>query len=97
MKRKTTQELIPAHHQPTQAGQYDIYPAFPIGDGKIGVGYEVLAAALAQHERVVIDGYGGVFWDELQAELARELQRQGVAATWLDMRDALLPEAEIDA
>ncbi|MCB8921649.1 MAG: class I mannose-6-phosphate isomerase [Ardenticatenaceae bacterium] len=97
MKRKTTQDLIPTRHQPTQAGQYDIYPAFPIDDAKIGVGYEALATALAHHNRIVIDGYGGVFWDELQAELARELQWQGVAATWLDMRDTLLPEAEIDA
>ncbi len=97
MDRKTTQKLLPIRWQPTEAGQYDIYPAFPIGNGKIGMGYEALASKMRRHQRIVIDGYIGVFWDELQAELDRALRLLGVTAVWLDMRATLLPEAEIDA
>lgn len=95
--RKTSQELAPLHHPSLPAGQYDIYPAFPIGDGKMGIGSEALADDLRQHRRVVIDGYVGVLWDLLREQLDAALKAQGVTMTWTDMRSAYLPEAQIDA
>ena len=71
--RKTTQDLLPVGHKPTPVGQYDIYPAFPINDGKIGVGYEALAERIARHERIVIDGFIGVLWEEFRAKLEHTL------------------------
>jgi mannose-6-phosphate isomerase class I len=95
--RNTTQALAPAIHTPTPAGQYDIYPGFPIGPGKIALGYTALAEQLAGQRQVIIDGYGGVLWEKLRAELEAALQAQGVQAAWVDVEQALKPEAAIEA
>lgn len=97
MLRKTTQDLAPLQHKTPQPGQYDIYPAFPAGDGKISVGYRSLAEQIKAHPRVVIDGYGGVFWDQFHASLDRALRQAGVTASWMDIRIAYLPEAQLDS
>ena len=97
MLRKTSQELAPIQHQPTPQGQYDIYPAFPIGDNKLLVGFEPLATYLSHYDRVVIDGFGGVFWDQFRETLDRELHQQGITPAWVDVRTAQLPETQIEA
>ena len=94
--RKTTETLLPSRPSAPPAGQYDIYPAFPIGSGQIMLGYDTLAARLAGERRVVIDGYGGVFWAELRAQLDLALVRLGVRGRWLEVAGALRPPAEID-
>ncbi len=95
--RKTTQELLPTRHVATPAGQYDLYPGFPLESGKIELGYDALAQRLAGESRVIIDGYGGVFWDVLRARLDRALAQQGVQARWLDVAQALRSPAAIEA
>jgi mannose-6-phosphate isomerase class I len=107
--RKTTQTLAPLHHPAPQAGNpsdataggYDLYPGFPLGSGKLTVGYAALAAQLHQapsaREVVILDGYIGVFWEQLVAELDRAFAALGVAVTWVDIRRALRPAAEIQA
>jgi len=47
--RKTSQALRPVQHQPTGAGQYDLYPAFDLGPGKLQIGYAAPADALTHH------------------------------------------------
>jgi mannose-6-phosphate isomerase class I len=95
--RRTTQQLAPAHHVPTPPGHYDIYPGFPIGSGRIGLGYATLAARIARERVVIIDGYGGVLWEHFRARLDAELEASGIEAEWLDTSVALRPEEEIDA
>ena len=87
--RKTTQDLLPVEHKPTPVGQYDIYPAFPINDGKIGVGFEYLAERIARHECIVIDGYIGVMWEEFRAKLDVALQVLGKKVHWVDIADCV--------
>ncbi len=94
--RKTTQKLAPALRPEAPPGQYDIYPAFPVGPGRIELGYDALAARLVGHRKVVIDGYGGVFWANFRAQLDAALRRIGIQARWLNVEDALRPEPEID-
>ncbi|MDR2409386.1 MAG: ROK family protein, partial [Bacteroidales bacterium] len=65
MLRKTTQFLAPPKAVSTDKGRYDIYPAFPLGSGKIHEGSAPLAAWIAQWRTVVIDGYEGVLWNKL--------------------------------
>lgn len=96
MLRDTTQDLAPLRHQTTPPGQYDIYPAFPIGSGKIACGFDRLAEQLAKHKRIVIDGYIGVLWDELHKRLNTALQTRGIHTTWFDIRTAHLSDAQID-
>ena len=95
--RKTTQDLAPLTHTSTPRGQYDLYPGFSVGAGKIDVGFDALAATVAGAGTVTIDGFVGVFWDDLRARLDAALTAQGVTAHWVNVADALRPEGEIDA
>jgi mannose-6-phosphate isomerase class I len=94
--RKTTQVLLPAHHQPTPPGQYDIYPGFPIGPGQIDLGYAALAQKLAGHRQVTIDGYIGVLWNNFRAKLNAALTDLGLRAAWANVDQALRPKADVD-
>jgi mannose-6-phosphate isomerase class I len=95
--RKTSQHLLPREHKPLPAGQYDIYGAFPLAAEQIKLGYAALAEQISQHTLVVIDGYGGVFWQDLREQLSRELAARGIEASWIDVDDALKSSAEIEA
>ncbi|HEX9369561.1 MAG TPA: class I mannose-6-phosphate isomerase, partial [Roseiflexaceae bacterium] len=95
--RKTTQHLMPARHAPTPPGQYDIYPSFVLGPNRIALGHDALAARIAGHRQVTIDGFGGVLWPELRARLDAALARRGVRTAWWDVAAALRPGPAIDA
>jgi mannose-6-phosphate isomerase class I len=94
--RKTTQALLPSTHAPAAPGQYDIYPGFPIGPGKIALGFAALAERLVGHQLVTLDGYAGVLWDDLRARLDAALGAIGWRAAWLDARQALRTSAEVE-
>ncbi|GAB5535560.1 MAG: hypothetical protein Rubg2KO_18090 [Rubricoccaceae bacterium] len=95
--RKTAQRLAPATHSPAEPGQYDLYPCFPVGSGKISLGTDALAEHVSRHREVVIDGYGGVFWEDLRRQLDGALNARGIQATWYDVSDCLRPSEEIEA
>jgi mannose-6-phosphate isomerase class I len=93
--RKTTQPLAPGTHVPPEEG-FNIYPGYPVGAGQIELGFPALARRLAAHEHIVMDGMGGVLWDDFRARLTVALGKLGVAFEWNDVTDALRPEAEAD-
>lgn len=94
--RKTPQLLLPKHHKPMAPGEYDIYPAYSLSDGKIEHGFPQLASQLIEHPRIVIDGYVGVLWDEFRTQLDQALWSHGVHAEWISVANALRPKEEID-
>ena len=94
--RKSTQPLAPLTHEPTRPGKYDPYPFFPLGAGRIQVGFDALARVIAGRSRVLIDGYVGVLWEPFREELDRSLRRLGIQAQWVCTEDALLNEARIE-
>src|SRR5215211_8594922 len=94
--RKTTQALMPTHHQPGAPGRYDCFPGFPIGPGKIALGFAALAEQVHGHQCVVIDGYAGVLWSDLRRELDDALRALGRRARWYDVQQALQPPAAIE-
>ena len=95
--RKTTQALAPATRTPSSSGQYDLYPSFDVGAGKIATGFEALADLLNGSARVVLDGYGGVFWDELKTGLEMVFAARGIQSAWVNVDDALLPADQLEA
>ncbi len=95
--RKTTQTLMPARRAPQLAGEYDIYPSFPLGAGRIRAGFEALAARLAGLEQVVLDGYAGVMWQDLREQLDAALRKLGKQPRWVCVDRALRPAYEIEA
>jgi mannose-6-phosphate isomerase class I len=100
--RKTTQYLMPSRRRLARAplagreDQYDIYPSFALGDGRIEGGFDALAQRLAGAGQVVIDGYPGVLWEDFRAGLAAALHACGVRTAWHDVGEALLPPAAVD-
>ncbi|MDX2007460.1 MAG: class I mannose-6-phosphate isomerase [Meiothermus sp.] len=97
MRRKTTQLLAPVEHTPLPAGRYDIYPGFPVGSGKIEAGYAALAGTLAQQKTVILEGYGGVFWDEVRSELGQAFGQLGKRVAWYDVAQAYKSGDELEA
>lgn len=94
--RKTKQEIMPVTVQDNHRNGYDIYPAHTLGSEKIYEGYTSLATWIVEQKTVVIDGYVGLFWNRIVADLNAALEKQGVKANWCFMHDFLKPEAEID-
>ncbi len=93
--RKTTQELVPAEVCPLPPGDYNIFGSFPVGPGQISVGFTALAQILSVRGRVVIDGYGGVFWSNFRAQLEIALNRIGVRASFVEVSHKLKSESQI--
>jgi mannose-6-phosphate isomerase class I len=94
--RKTAQFLMPSVKPEAIPGHYDIYPAHPLGDGKIHSGTAQLADEMAGHPAVVIDGYQGVFYDELRLQLQHSFDEKGISVNWIDVSVALKPESDIE-
>jgi mannose-6-phosphate isomerase class I len=94
--RKTTQLLAPALWTPGSEGAYEIYPAHELATGMIGLGWAALAEALAPQRQVILDGYAGVFWEDLREHLEVELRRLGARTHWVDVSAALRDEPAIE-
>ncbi|MDR1223943.1 MAG: ROK family protein [Tannerella sp.] len=93
--RKTTQFLAPEKASPNMPGHYDIYPGFPVGTGKIHEIHDGLAAWIAGHRQVVIDGYMGIFWDQLVETLNTGLLKLNKKVCWFHCDAALKPEEDL--
>lgn len=95
--RTTSQRLAPATHEATAAGRYDLYPGFPVGAGKIGLGFEALVDHLIGARQITIDGYGGTLWDDFRDRLEAAFQAKGIRTAWVRADDALRPNHEIES
>ncbi len=94
--RNTSQEVIPTIHNFLPEGKYDIYPGFPLPNGKIFSGFESLAKQIIKSGRnIVIDGYGGIFWQDFRDKLNGELEKFGQIATWQNVESAMFPPSKI--
>ncbi|MFD0794524.1 class I mannose-6-phosphate isomerase [Mucilaginibacter litoreus] len=96
--RKTQQYLMPAHLSVSEnKSGYDIYPVKHLGSGKIFNGFDTLAAYIINNKNVLIDGFGGVFWDKLQQALQNCFDEKGLSVNWIYAADYLKPSHIIDA
>jgi mannose-6-phosphate isomerase class I len=96
--RKSTQLLIPQRisSADSQTNSYNIYPTCPLGKGFIHHGYESLAVWIAEQSTVIIDGYVGVLWNELQANLTQHFDNKGLTVNWTLTADYLKPKSVIE-
>ena len=95
-KRKTTQFLLPHNIQKTSPGKYDIYPGFEVPENVIKSGYKNLADFMSAYKRIVIDGFMGVFWDDLRQNLDLCFKSQGIKVVWYDISAVFKDPEEID-
>jgi mannose-6-phosphate isomerase class I len=95
--RKTTQHLAPAKRTTLPAGTYDIYPAFPVAPQSIGLGYDALASHITASgaRTIVLDGFCGVFWQDVVHHLDASLNKLGVSSCFVSIDQALRPAEQI--
>jgi len=93
--RKTNQFLAPVL-KPHVKDSYDIYPAFPLSGNSIGTGYAAFADAIKDQQTIIIDGYGGVLWDELVNSLNVVFTSLNKKVIWYDAGAAFKSEVEIN-
>ncbi len=93
--RKTEQYLMPSALTPAAEKEYNIYPTFPAA-GEIRTGYDALAQIVMQHPIVAIDGYVGVFFNEVAHEIEKRIVSTGKKVVWYHTAEALRPSTEID-
>lgn len=74
---------------------YHLYPAHSIGAGKIFTGYPSLAQWISQHRQVIIDGYSGVAWKEVQQCLQTAFEQEGYSVNWIDVHGLMKSPAAI--
>lgn len=74
---------------------YDIYPYHSLGKNKIFNGYESLVTWIIEQESVLIDGFNGVFFEDIQQALAKEFQNRGLSVKWTHTRTKMKGAAEV--
>jgi len=87
---------MPVEKKDEHVGDYCLYPTHNLGERKIYLGFESLAAELMKSKTVIIEGYQGVFFEIIKKSLNTFLQQNGVLANWIDVSDYLKEEEEID-
>jgi len=75
---------------------FNVYPFCDLGKNKIYNGYESLADWIIKERTVIIEGYVGLFWDNIQSELHQTLTEKGFSVNWLETADFLKPESEVN-
>lgn len=88
-RRVAVQPLLPVQLSKHTAGAYDIHPTHTLGRGRIHTDYEGLVEWMLLHQQVCIDGYTGIWWDELYHTLQEEFNRRGITVQWHFAKDAL--------
>ncbi len=94
--RKTQQYLLPDKKPSPGAGSYDIYPAFMLEEEQIFYGFHTLTEEILKHKTVIIDGYIGVFYEQICKEIDTILKNSGINTSWRSTSDFLKPEAVIN-
>ena len=94
--RRTLQPLLPLERRDRSADGYDIFPSFAIAEGVIHSGHDALAERLRECNRVVIDGYAGVYWERFREELDRTFRQRGIRVNWVSTESALKAPEDID-
>jgi hypothetical protein len=91
-RRNTAQFLVPIRKEEVAAGKYDIYPSLKIAEDAVSSGYESLAKRIAKSQRVLVDGYVGVFFEDFKKRMDQALRSLGVEAIWVDVSKAMKTE-----
>jgi len=94
--RKSSQFLMPATKGNEKVGDYGLYPTHSFGEGKIHLGFGSLTAELDKYKTIIIDGYQGVFFDNIRENLDIYFQQKAISVNWIDVSEYLKPEKEID-
>src|SRR6185437_4446238 len=96
--RKSTQELLPTKVETIEQkdGEYDLYPFYSLGRGKIFSDYELLSKWMVNRKVVIIDGFHGNDWSTIRENLAKCFKKMYKKVLWYETSAFLKDEAEIE-
>lgn len=94
-KRKTTQPLLPVQAVVKENGEYNVFPSFSVAS-EVFVGFDSLANQIAGQKTVVIDGFGGILWENFRQHLNLALLEKKKNVLWYDIDSCLKPSDEIN-
>ena len=94
-KRKTTQPLLPLTAVVKENGAYNVFPSFHTNSNVL-VGFETLANQIATQKIVVIDGFGGVLWENFRQHLNSALIEKKKNVLWYNIDSCLKSSEEIN-
>lgn len=97
--RKSKENILPQNlNQIKHTGVgYNIYPFHSLGSNKIFSGYSSLACWIVEQKTVIIEGYIGVFWEEVEQLLQKEFSKKDIIVNWIRHEEFLKGEQEINA
>nr|WP_121270896.1 class I mannose-6-phosphate isomerase [Pedobacter schmidteae] len=75
---------------------YDPAPFYSLGSEKIFTGFNGLIDWIIQQKTILIDGYGGIFFEDVQQQIQNELEARQLTIKWHFMEDYFKPEVEIE-
>ncbi len=87
--RRSSQIPLPLRKEYSGSGNYDIYPSFIIPDNTIFEGYESLALEICRYKTVIVDGFGGVFFNYFKIRINALLTSKGYSVEWTDVSSFL--------
>lgn len=95
--RKSSQAIMPVKINPNTIaeGAYNIYPVCSLGGNKIFNGYASLAKWIIKQKTVIIDGYAGIFWDDIESAIHQLIVNEGLTVNLVKTAAYLKPVSEI--
>ena len=95
--RKSLQAVMPYQlaDKTNKTGGYNIYPSHSLESGKIHNGYTSLAKWMADYPCIIVDGFSGVLWDDVQTCLQKAFDKLGLKIRWVQTSQFLRPAGEI--
>jgi predicted NBD/HSP70 family sugar kinase/mannose-6-phosphate isomerase class I len=94
-KRKTSQALLPRNAVVKNNSEYNIFPSFKT-NSSVFAGFDSLANEISKQKIVVIDGFGGVLWENFRSHLNSALTEKSINVLWYDIDSCLKSSFEID-
>jgi predicted NBD/HSP70 family sugar kinase/mannose-6-phosphate isomerase class I len=86
--RKTTQYLLPLSTTDGNGKGYNVFPSYRSGR-TVYNGFHSLAKKISQEKTVVIDGFGGVLWENFRKQLQAALQATNKKVFWYNLDSCL--------
>ncbi len=77
-------------------GDYGLYPTHRLSEGKIHLGFESLVSEIEKHKTIIIEGYQGVFFENIRKNFDKLFQQKKISVNWINVTEYLKSEYEID-
>ncbi len=94
--RETKQFLLPQSKEQVEEGNYDIYPSLKIDSGVISSEISELAEVIVNKKLVLIDGFEGVFYKQIAADLEDALNSRNKSLNFIFTTDLMKSSSDID-